>query len=143
MPVITWDNSFQTGHPLVDPQHRELFRMVNELHEAIVEGRGREVLNPTLDKLVKYTVDHFGAEESLMREVSYPGYHLHRGKHIDLTKKVADLVGTYQRGELVVSITLSRFLADWLQHHIKEDDMALIRFVQTCRPVAAPLAMVK
>jgi hemerythrin len=30
---------------------------------------------------------------------------------------------------------LSSFLADWLRHHIKEDDMALIKYTQT-HPVA-------
>src|SRR5207302_11453478 len=89
---------------------------------------------PTLAKLVNYTVQHFGAEEALMRAVSYPAFQVHRGKHLHLTDKVKDLVGKYGRGELVVSITLSRFLADWLQHHIMENDMALIQYVQAHKP---------
>jgi hemerythrin len=134
MALITWDDTFRTGNHLVDTQHQELFRMVNELHEAIVTGRGKDVLNPTLEKLVNYTVQHFGAEEALMRKVGYPAFQVHRSRHLHLAEKVKDLVGKYGRGELVVSITLSRFLADWLQHHILDNDLALIQYVQAQKP---------
>ncbi len=143
MALITWDNSFRIGNYLVDAQHQELFRMVNDLHEAIVAGRGKDILNPTLAKLVNYTVQHFGAEEALMRAVGYPAFQVHRGKHRDLADKVKDLVGKYGRGELVVSITLSRFLADWLQHHIMENDMALIQYVQAHKPGLAAAAVAR
>jgi hemerythrin len=141
MAIMNWDDSFRTGNHLVDTQHQELFRMVNDLHEAIVAGRGKDVLNPTLEKLVNYTVQHFGAEEALMRSVAYPAFEVHRGKHLDLTEQVKDLVGKYGRGELVVSITLSRFLADWLRHHILENDLALIHYVQTHNPAARETAV--
>lgn len=143
MALISWDDTFRTGNYLVDTQHQELFRMVNDLHEAIVAGRGKDVLNPTLDRLVNYTIKHFGAEEALMRSVGYPAFQVHRAKHIDLADKVKDLVGKYGRGELVVSITLSRFLADWLQHHILENDLALIQYVQAHKPAYREAAIAR
>ena len=138
MNLIDWDNSYRTGHHMVDRQHQELFRMVNDLHRSILAGQGRQVLNSTLEKLVNYTVQHFSAEERLMREVGYPSTSDHMAKHIDLATRVSELVGMYKSGEVVLTITLSRFLADWLKNHIKEDDMALIQFVQKRQ---APLAV--
>lgn len=72
MPIAKWDDSYRTGHVLVDRQHQELFRMVNELHDAIIEGKGNDVLAPTLKKLAKYTVEHFRDEEVLMASINYP-----------------------------------------------------------------------
>ena len=38
MDLVNWDVKYQTGNATVDTQHKELFRMVNGLHHAIVEG---------------------------------------------------------------------------------------------------------
>jgi hemerythrin len=121
---------FLTGHELVDHQHQELFKMVNELHDAIVGGKGTDVLAPTLKKLANYTVNHFRDEEALMQSINYPALPAHHKKHEDLTKQVTNLMAKFDDGKMVLSITLSSFLADWLRHHIKEDDAALIKYLK-------------
>jgi len=128
--IAKWDDSYKTGHKIVDTQHQELFRMVNELHDGIVANKGKEILQPTLEKLAKYTIEHFRSEEALMTEVKYPALSAHKRKHDDLTKQVKELIEKYRTGKAVLSMTLSNFLADWLRHHIKEDDMALIKYLQ-------------
>ena len=131
MPIAVWDNSYKTGHELVDKQHEELFRMVNGLHDAIVANKGKEVLGPTLQELAKYTIEHFRDEEALMASIQYPLLPTHKAKHDALTQEVAQLLEKFRDGKLVLSMTLSSFLAKWLQHHIKEDDIALIRYLKT------------
>jgi hemerythrin len=130
MGIAIWDESYRTGNLTVDTQHQELFRMVNHLHDAIMDGTSKEILTPTLTKLAKYTIAHFAAEEALMKAVNYPAMAEHRKKHGELTKQVKDLVEKYSAGKVVLTITLSNFLADWLRHHIKEDDIALVRYVK-------------
>jgi len=39
MPLV-WDDSLRTGVLLVDNQHQELFRQINGLHEAMLQGKG-------------------------------------------------------------------------------------------------------
>ena len=130
MSIATWDQSYETGHPTVDTQHQKLFGMVNELHEAIVAKRANDVLAPTLEKLAKYTVEHFRTEEGFMTKINYPRLSEHRQKHQQLTKEVQELIEKYRSGKAVLSITLSSFLAKWLQHHIKEDDFALVKYLK-------------
>jgi len=131
MPIAKWDDSYRTGHDLVDTQHQELFRMVNDLHDAIVAEKSKDILAPTLEKLAKYTVEHFRCEEGLMNQMQYPALSAHRKKHEDLTKEVKVLVENYRSGRAVLSITLSNFLANWLRHHIKEDDAALVKYLRS------------
>jgi hemerythrin len=131
MPVAKWDDSYKTGFELVDAQHQELFSVVNDLYDAILAGRDRELVGPTLEKLSRYTVEHFRAEEALMVETNYPALDKHRTQHWKLTKDVQDLRRKYESGEAVLSITLASFLANWLRRHIKEEDMLLIRYVQS------------
>ena len=137
MSVAKWDDSFKTGHRTVDHQHEELFRLVNNLHDAIVANKAKEFLGPTLDRLAQYTIDHFQAEEALMDRVSYPDRGAHKAKHAALASDVKDLKEKFSSGRAVLSITLSSFLADWLRHHIKQEDMALIKFVNANSQAAA------
>lgn len=130
MPIAQWGDAYKTGHETVDTQHQALFRMVNELHDAIIANKDRSVLFPTLEKLAKYTVEHFKTEEALMTSIHYPHYPKHREKHQALTKEVQEITEKYRSGKAVLSMTLSTFLAKWLQHHIKEDDVALVKYVK-------------
>lgn len=137
MSVANWDDSYKTGHRTVDRQHQELFRLVNSLHDAIVANKGKESLGPTLDRLAQYTIDHFQAEEALMDRVGYPDRDAHKAKHAALTDQVKELKEKFSAGRAVLSITLSSFLADWLRLHIKQEDMALIKFVNASTQAAA------
>lgn len=130
MDLVSWDVKYQTGNVTVDTQHKELFRMVNNLHLAIVEGHGKEAMGPTLDKLAKYVVEHFQTEEKLMSLKGYPGYSVHKHIHEDLTKKAVDLIEKYHAGKLALSITVSQFLGDWVKHHIHDEDIKMIKWVQ-------------
>ena len=113
--------------------------MVNSLHDAIVAGKGKEVLGPTLTELATYTIQHFKDEEGLMTSINYPALAAHKRKHEDLTAKVKELIAKFQDGKMVLSVTLSAFLSDWLRHHIKEDDAALIKYTREHGLVAKPV----
>lgn len=111
MDIAVWDDSYKTGHAMVDTQHQGVFKMVNELHAAIVKEKGKEPLMPTLEKLAKYRVEHFLCEEILMNQVQYPARGAHKEKHDHLTSEVKELVEKYRTGKAVLTITLSSFLA--------------------------------
>jgi len=128
--LAVWKQDYVTGNPAVDQQHMKLFDMVNELHEGIVKGSGKEILGRILAKLAKYTVEHFHTEEGFMTTKGYPDYARHKAKHDELVKQVTALMAQYEGGGMVLPLTLSRFLADWITHHIQEEDKALIDWLR-------------
>lgn len=130
MPIITWSDAYCTGDAVIDDQHRELFALVNELHDAIVVGRGRERIAPTLDRLAAYVTTHFAAEEELMERAGYAGLIVHRGRHRELASHAEKVIADYRAGRAVLTIALSRFLADWIRHHIDGEDKAMIAWFQ-------------
>ena len=130
MPFALWSSSYETGHPDVDRQHKQLFAMVNDLHEAMAHGRGREALAPVLESLVAYTLEHFATEEALMVSTGYPDLERHRGRHAELTAQVNELLVRFTAGYLTLPSTLCRFLTEWLRHHIREEDMAFITWLK-------------
>ena len=143
MVAIQWDEKqFATGHAVVDKQHRDLFKLVNDLHEAIVAQRSKDVLMPTLERLAKYTVEHFHTEQDLMASLGYPEFAAHKQRHDELTAKVVELMEGYRSGKVTLPVTLSRFLSEWLNHHIKGEDKRMIEWIRQNKlspttPVAA------
>ena len=71
----------ETGNALIDSEHRQLFKAVNDLLDACSQGKGRSQVESTLDFLVSYVAKHFGDEEKLQVQTSYPGYAAHRQFH--------------------------------------------------------------
>ncbi|MEB3272733.1 MAG: hypothetical protein VKJ85_03040 [Prochlorothrix sp.] len=49
--IAQWRPQYETGDPVVDSQHQNLFSMINGLHRAMLEGQGEQLLAKTLDGL--------------------------------------------------------------------------------------------
>jgi hemerythrin len=130
MPLVAWSDDYCTGDAAIDRQHQDLFTMVNALHDAVVAGRGRDELSATLERLGNYVSAHFQTEERFMQQHAYPDYAAHKAKHDELGQRAAKVIDDYRSGRAVLTIALSRFLAEWLRHHIDGDDKAMIAFFQ-------------
>ena len=122
MAFMTWNDSYSVGVKTIDHQHAGLFAMVNELHTAMMNGQAKNVVGSLLEKLVKYTVEHFAYEERMMEAAKYPSLVAHRAHHADLTRQVGDFMARYKRGDGAVNIELLQFLSDWLTKHIQRED---------------------
>ena len=122
MSLLAWNDSYSVGMKTIDQQHSGLFTIVNELHAAMLKGQAKSVVGPLLDKLVKYTVQHFAYEERMMEAAKYPGLSVHRMHHADLTRQVGEFMTRYKRGDGTLNIELLHFLRDWLTKHIQQED---------------------
>ncbi|MBK8803443.1 MAG: hemerythrin family protein [Fibrobacteres bacterium] len=131
MSLAAWDPKYATGNLAIDGQHKKLFQMVNELHDSLLAGAGREKMGPTLKGLATYTVEHFRTEEGFMTQKGYPGYPEHKRKHEELLVQVTQLITDFDAGKLTLPLTLARFLADWIRHHIDEEDQKLAKWIKS------------
>lgn len=130
MAFALWDPSLETGNPGIDKQHKFLFHLVNELHDAIISGRGAEAVGPALDKMIQYTINHFHDEEAFWREKKLPFLTHHIEAHRGLTAHAAEVQSKFKSGESVLGISLSKFLKDWLNHHIRGEDKRAIEYLK-------------
>ena len=124
MPLMQWNTDFAVKVTQFDHDHQLLFKMVNELHDAMLAKKGREVLGGVLSQLASYTHQHFSAEERAMLRTSYPGYRQHVEEHRQLTDKVMEFMTEFEKGNALISIDLLIFLRQWLENHIKVTDRA-------------------
>lgn len=130
MPIAFWREEYVTGIPKIDKQHQSLFKLINILHEAMVQGHGHDVLVETIDKLVHYVKEHFETEEKIMEEYQYPFLNDHKEIHRQLTNNVLDFKRKMEKKEPFLTVEVSRFLTEWLIHHIKGEDLKMINYLQ-------------
>jgi hemerythrin len=120
--LFPWSNTYSVKIGIIDMQHKNLVGMVNDLHQAVVAGHGKDQLGKILSSLVKYTQIHFKTEESLMESHKYPEYNQHKLEHERLTETVLDFQAKFQRNEVGLTIEVMSFLKSWLSKHIMASD---------------------
>ncbi len=120
--AMEWDPSFATGVERFDEAHKILFRMVNDLHNAMQEKRSKEAVGRILDGLADYTVNHFADEERSFRQTRYPDEAQHKLLHKKLVDQVVELQGRFRSGATILTHDVITFLQEWLVNHIKGTD---------------------
>ncbi|MEJ2404650.1 MAG: bacteriohemerythrin [Candidatus Thiodiazotropha sp.] len=120
---VEWTDALSVGIEEIDEQHKVLVELVNQMHEAIHERHGSDVVKSILNDLAEYTRIHFAVEESLMRILNYPGYENHKEIHEELLESVTELQEKVATGKTSIGFELMHFLKTWLTKHIMEEDM--------------------
>ncbi len=52
MALIQWDGSFSVKVAEIDQQHQKLVSMINDLNDAMKQGKGKDVLGKIVNELV-------------------------------------------------------------------------------------------
>ena len=121
---ILWKKIYETGNERVDDQHKEIFRLVQEVLDVHAFESRQEKIVVAMDFLSEYAVNHFASEEALMIESNYPGLEEHKAQHDDFVSKVVAFYERYKtEGDTIsVSDTINDFVVAWLKEHIIGSD---------------------
>ena len=122
MALFNWSNNYSVGVLEIDSQHKVLVGLINDLHDGMKQGKGKEALGGVLAELVRYTVYHFGFEEKILEGAKYPDLVEHKRTHKDLVAQVQKIKSDYEAGKTVLSMEVMSFLKDWLGNHILGTD---------------------
>ncbi len=122
MSLITWSDNYSVKVSTIDNQHKKLVEIINNLHDAMKTGKGKEAIGKTLNELVSYTKYHFSAEEEMMKKHNYPGFIAHKREHDLLTQKVVDFENDFRAGKSLLTLEVMNFLKKWLVDHILNTD---------------------
>ena len=103
--------------------------MINDLHDALMEGETIEKIAEVLAQLRHYTEEHFRFEEEIFDQYDYPQGSEHKKQHNDLVKKVIKFHDRLVVHHEKVGEELLNFLLFWLGNHIKTVDRQYIAFM--------------
>jgi hemerythrin len=131
MSTFAWKDEYSVNVKEIDQQHKQLVAMVNDLHDAMTQKKGKEVLGTILAKLINYTATHFTAEEKIMEQNGYPDFVEHKAKHEKMVAKVLALQNDHKAGKITLTMDVSNFLQDWLNKHILGTDKKYSAFLNS------------
>jgi hemerythrin len=131
MPLITWNDSIATDIKSIDAQHQRWIGLINDLHDAMRQGKGKALIAQTLAKVVDYTQTHFTYEEELMAKAGYPELAQHKALHDEFVVKVHDWQERQQASDVALTLEVMGTLKDWLLNHIQTADRRYAPWLKT------------
>ncbi|MGI6649510.1 MAG: bacteriohemerythrin [Bacillota bacterium] len=133
---MLWKDEYELGVPLIDAQHKELFRRVESFLKALrSEDCWNEKIpkiNETLEFMKRYVVEHFHDEEEYQRSINYPGYEAHKQIHTGMIKYVQEVSEQYEQAndnEHLMQQFGGRLLA-WLINHVAAEDQRIADYAK-------------
>ena len=119
----------ETGNAIIDGEHRELFRAVNNLMDACSSGKGRSAIAPTVKFLLDYVDKHFGHEEQLQAKANYPGLASHKMFHQNYKTKLREIASQIPDVPSVADLSKLNNHIAVLVTHIRVEDKKLGQFL--------------
>lgn len=119
---MDWDLSYSVNVARCDDDHKKLFSLIKDLHEAMGTGQSAQVVQQVIRELADYTLYHFSREELLLRKTNYPDFLLHRTQHQEFVKQVHQFQSDLRTGKVIQPLAVAEFLNGWLANHIKQTD---------------------
>ena len=130
MAYFEWAKDMEIDSGPIDADHRKLVDLVNELHTATTQGKGKQVVGRLLERLVRDTDEHLREEERVMAQAGFPKLEGHKKGHDAFVSDLRDLQEKQRAGQVTVAAQLSAVLRDWLSVHIRRNDKELRRFYE-------------
>ena len=129
MAPIGWKDSYSTGVPAVDHEHRELIGLVNRVEEILTSRRPSDEANAAFGDLFRAISSHFALEERFMREHRYDQTSAHKTDHERLLDELRDIMDEFERtGQVEDEATVHAFTARveaWFANHFRTHDARL------------------
>ncbi len=128
MQFMPWSQELEIGIGEIDDQHQWLVSLTNQLHTHLSHGEPDQTLiGDCLAQLLDYTMNHFIAEEELLRRLGYPETDAHVQQHNMFCQQVMELLDRHDSGDQVGCAALD-LLKNWLINHITRADKAYVDY---------------
>ncbi len=136
---LVWHKSYESGNPVIDRQHRELFSDAAVLLDALVAGRPAPEVERLVDRLAGHIVRHFKDEEAILKESGYEGADAHALIHAGLVERATDLVARFKVGTLDTGELFQFLVTDVVALHMLKADREFFDSVGDSRPASPSL----
>jgi hemerythrin len=128
--LLPWSDDYLLGIKTIDEDHRNLFEIVNRLHDAFHKRQGPQTIKITFSLLTEYVAEHFAREEQLMHQIGYPGIEEHRMLHAGFIQAFFSTKQSYIVAPKAFDFdSFLEFLRKWLVHHVLVEDRKYVHYV--------------
>lgn len=124
--MIKWKEEYTMGIPLIDEQHKELFKIADKIFELLQDKNFYDKYDNVIElieELKSYTVFHFESEEDYMKSIGYRKYLTHKVDHDDFIEKVSNVdFSKIDENQNAYILEILEFVVKWINDHILEKD---------------------
>lgn len=119
---LRWSDQYAIHIPQIDTEHQEMFRIADEMRQALLAGDRTSRLALLCRRLAVQANTHFAHEERLMREAEYPAYAWHERQHRTARSKMSAFERDLHRGEWQPMLESLEVLVCWMRDHVSVAD---------------------
>ena len=123
MEIKNWEDSLNTGIPLIDVQHRTLLDLINYFCTLDESELSTEKIDFIIRNLESYTAYHFSTEEKFFEKCNYANKENHTKKHAEFTDILNELKNLKDMTKLLLLKGILHSLNAWFYKHLISDDM--------------------
>ena len=125
---MMWKDSYRLGVERIDNQHIELFRMTEELVNAVKNGATIQTYQKVLTFLKEYVICHFRDEEAYQESIHYSGIATHKEEHRQFTQTVFNYEKrlTENGFDEKTMKDLAGTVTAWLIYHVVDSDQKIV-----------------
>ena len=119
-----WSSKYSVKVPVIDNQHKEIFRLIEELTEAVKQNIEIDK-SYTIARLEVYSLYHFTTEEHLMKKYNYPEIEDHLNEHKKFRVKILRFKNVFldsKDEDDKIAWEIIDYLEDWITSHILVTD---------------------
>ena len=124
--ICEFSEEYCIGNPVIDDEHRELFRIIGKANDMVREGIDQsqcDEIMEILSELKTYTEFHFSDEEKYMASINYEGLEAQKRAHKAFIYKISEV----RREDIEARPqeymqSLVEYLLGWLINHILYTD---------------------
>lgn len=131
MAKLEWKSQYETGIPIIDEQHKRLFLAIEQVQEAVAQGRPKDEIRGFVQSLMAHTQEHFRTEEAIMAHHGFPALLAHIREHELLIEKLEELNHRFEETEHSMALMVATFMGGWLRHHISEGDFTYAQYIKS------------
>ena len=128
---LVWNSAYDSGHPLIDAQHRKLVELGNALLDAVVGSRPRDDVGALIARLQAAVIAHFKDEEAIFRAARYPGADKHAQLHRALLERTGELASAFAGKTLAPNDVLGFLVYDLVAKHLLLEDRKFFPYLES------------
>ena len=119
---VIWRESFNSGHIIIDNQHRSLFAKANELIDAITNHQPNIVINATMRELIQDIQNHFKTEEEVLEKLAPAISESHKKIHAHLLEETRALADRVLNKDASPRELIGFLVFDVISNHLVRED---------------------
>jgi len=140
---VAWTNQMSVEVKLLDNDHKKLLILLSELHDGVINGYHKQILEIIFERLIRSSRAHFAHEEQLFTETAFPGAAIHEREHDLMIERLKVLQARFRNcADLESSMKIIQLLKNCLSNHIECSDQEYVPHLKE-KEVGAILAAIQ